>query len=94
MDPLTFFIIVLLPYISIFTFVIGVSYRVLRWFTIPVPFRMPVTPAPTRIAGVMARVSQDVFVFRSLLKGAKKLWAGGLLCQRSFWSVLLYKCLL
>lgn len=94
MDPFTLFITVLLPYISIFVFIIGISYRILRWFIVPVPFQMPTTPAPTRIAGVAARVSLDVFIFRSLLKGAKKLWGGGLLFHVSLWSILLYKLLL
>ncbi|MCL7391517.1 MAG: respiratory nitrate reductase subunit gamma [Thaumarchaeota archaeon] len=77
MDPLIFIIGYITPYIAFFTLILGLMYRVVRWLSIPVPFRLPVAPAPITYTGVLKRMSLDFFAFRSLLKGNKKLWIGG-----------------
>lgn len=77
MDPLIFLVGYITPYIAFFTLIIGLIYRVVRWLSIPVPFRFPVAPAPITYTGVLKRMSLDFFAFRSLLKGNKKLWIGG-----------------
>ncbi|MEM1584198.1 MAG: respiratory nitrate reductase subunit gamma [Nitrososphaerota archaeon] len=77
MDPLIFIIGYITPYIAFFTLIIGLIYRVLRWLSVPVPFRLPVAPAPITYSGVLKRMSLDLLTFRSLLKGNKKLWLGG-----------------
>ncbi|MCF8884949.1 MAG: respiratory nitrate reductase subunit gamma [Nitrososphaerota archaeon] len=77
MDPILFFIGSITPYIAFFVLIFGLAYRVVRWLSIPIPFRFPVAPAPVTRLGVLKRMSLDLFVFRSLLKGNKKLWIGG-----------------
>lgn len=77
MEWLLFLIGDITPYIAFFVLVFGLIYRVVQWLSIPVPIRFPVAPAPITRAGVVARLALDFFVFRSLMKGAKKLWVGG-----------------
>lgn len=78
MDNIVLFIIgVIMPYVAIGIFIIGLLYRLISWVTVPVPIRMPVTPAPISRLGVIGRMSMEFFTFRSLSKANKKLWLGG-----------------
>lgn len=74
---------VVLPYAALLMFFLGVSYRVVKWARVPVPFRIPTTcgqqkslswikaswlESPYTTAGVIARVASEVLLFRSLLR--------------------------
>ena len=77
---------VIVPYAAVATFLVGVSYRVVRWSLSPVPFRIPTTcgqqkslpwikagwlESPSRTAGVVARMALEILLFRSLFRNTK-----------------------
>jgi len=74
---------VILPYAAISIFIAGISYRVLKWATAPVPFNIPTTcgqqrshswikasnlESPYNTLGVIMRMALEVLVFRSLFR--------------------------
>ena len=77
---------VIVPYAAITTFLVGVSYRVVRWSLSPVPFRIPTTCGqqkslpwikvswlenPYRTTGVIFRMVLEILLFRSLFRNTK-----------------------
>ncbi|MEK6693082.1 MAG: sulfate reduction electron transfer complex DsrMKJOP subunit DsrM [Nitrospirota bacterium] len=76
----------IIPYIAIITFIIGVIYRILKWASSPVPFRIPTTCGqqkslpwikhskienPSGTLGVIVRMALEVLLFRSLFRNLK-----------------------
>ena len=77
---------VILPYVGIATFLLGVVYRVIKWARSPVPFRIPTTcgqqkslpwiknsrlESPHNIWGVLGRMALEVLFFRSLFRNSR-----------------------
>jgi nitrate reductase gamma subunit len=77
---------VVVPYAAIAMFLMGISYRVVRWSLSPVPFRIPTTcgqqkslpwikagwlESPYRTVGVVARMALEILLFRSLFRNTK-----------------------
>lgn len=77
---------VVIPYIAIAIFILGFIYRVLKWGSSPVPFRIPTTCGqqeslpwikqdkienPSGAAGVIIRMALEVLLFRSLFRNLK-----------------------
>ena len=77
---------VIVPYAAVVTFLVGVSYRVVRWSLAPVPFRIPTTcgqqkslpwikagwlESPSKTTGVVARMALEILLFRSLFRNTK-----------------------
>ena len=77
---------VIVPYAAVATFLVGVSYRVVRWSLSPVPFRIPTTCGqqkslpwikaswlenPYRTTGVIFRMLLEILLFRSLFRNTK-----------------------
>ncbi len=77
---------VVVPYAAVATFLIGVSYRVLKWSNSPVPFRIPTTCGqakglpwiktnkldnPCSLPAVIGRMFLEVFLFRSLFRNTR-----------------------
>ncbi len=77
---------VLIPYLAIGLFLLGIAYRVLSWANVPVPFRIPTTSGqqqslswikqeplenPHNRLTVIGRMALEVLFFRSLLKNTK-----------------------
>jgi nitrate reductase gamma subunit len=77
---------VVLPYAAFAIFLVGISYRVVKWARVPVPFRIPTTcgqqkslpwikasdlESPYNAAGVVGRMALEVLVFRSLFRNTK-----------------------
>jgi nitrate reductase gamma subunit len=77
---------VFVPYAAIATFLVGISYRIVRWSLSPVPFRIPTTcgqqkslpwiktswlESPSRTAGVVSRMALEILLFRSLFRNTK-----------------------
>ncbi|KAF0156918.1 MAG: nitrate reductase gamma subunit [Syntrophaceae bacterium] len=108
----------ILPYVAIAFFLIGFVFRILLWAKSPVPFRISTTcgqgkslpwiksnpvESPAGYWGVIARMAQEVFLFRSLFRNtdvaivdgrpvygsAKWLWFCGLLFHWSFAIIVL-----
>jgi nitrate reductase gamma subunit len=77
---------VALPYAAIVIFLIGISWRVVRWTLTPVPFRIPTTCGqqqslswikraklenPVTKLGVFGRMALEILLFRSLFRGTQ-----------------------
>lgn len=77
---------VVIPYIAIAIFILGFIYRVLKWGSSPVPFRIPTTCGqqeslswikqnkienPSSASGVVIRMALEVLLFRSLFRNLK-----------------------
>jgi nitrate reductase gamma subunit len=77
---------VVIPYLAVAVFVLGIIYRVVEWAKIPVPFRIPTTcgqgkslpwikannlEAPYNTWGVIGRMALEVLLFRSLFRNSK-----------------------
>jgi nitrate reductase gamma subunit len=86
LEPLRLLLGVIVPYAAVATFLVGVSYRVVRWSLSPVPFRIPTTcgqqkslpwikagwlESPYRTVGVVARMALEILFFRSLFRNTK-----------------------
>ena len=110
-----FILAVVLPYAAFAIFLCGVIYRLITWAKSPVPFRIPTTCGqgkslpwiktnplenPAGSWGVIGRMAQEIFLFRSLFRNthveiidgrpvygsAKWLWFFGLMFH---WSLLI-----
>ncbi len=83
---LTWTLGVVLPYVAVTLFVVGLVWRVLSWARVPVPFRIPTTCGqerslpwirqqkldnPHTLPQVLGRMALEVVFFRSLLRNTK-----------------------
>lgn len=77
---------VIIPYAAVATFIIFMVYRILKWGSSPVPFRIPTTCGqqkslpwikqsklenPSGLLGVAGRMALEVLFFRSLFRNLK-----------------------
>jgi nitrate reductase gamma subunit len=77
---------IVIPYLAVLLFIGGMIYRVLKWGSSPVPFRIPTTCGqqkslpwikqnklenPSGALGVLGRMALEVFFFRSLFRNLK-----------------------
>jgi nitrate reductase gamma subunit len=77
---------IVIPYLAVLLFIGGVIYRILKWGSSPVPFRIPTTCGqqkslpwikhsklenPSGTLGVLGRMALEVFFFRSLFRNVK-----------------------
>ncbi|TAL67619.1 MAG: menaquinol oxidoreductase [Bacteroidetes bacterium] len=77
---------VVIPYIAIVMFIVGIIVRIVRWASSPVPFRIPTTGGqqkslpfikqnrldnPSSYLGVLGRMALEVLFFRSLFRNTK-----------------------
>ena len=83
-SPLVFGVII--PYVAISIFILGIIYRVVKWARSPVPFRWPTTSgqqkslswikannleSPYNTWGVLGRMTLEILLFRSLFRNTK-----------------------
>lgn len=59
--------------------VLGVANKIRIYAKVPAPLKIPTTPAPVTQGGVVLRMIQEVFLFKSLFRSDKLLWALGIL---------------
>jgi nitrate reductase gamma subunit len=114
-QSLAYVLIVIAPYVVFVIFLSGFAYRIIKWGRVPVPFRIPTTCGqekslpwiktnplenPAGYWGVIGRMAQEIFLFRSLFRNtdlkmtdgrpvygsAKWLWFFGLMFH---WSLLI-----
>jgi nitrate reductase gamma subunit len=83
---------VVIPYVAMAIFFVGVVIRVIQWARVPVPFRIPTTcgqskslpwikannlESPYNTWGVIGRMALEVLLFRSLFRNSRaELWDG------------------
>ena len=90
-------VVVVVPYVAFALFLIGFSYRVLRWAWVPVPFRITTTCGqqkslpwtksapldnPSTSWGALGRVILEVLLFRSLFRNSRARMVSGKLAFR------------
>jgi len=88
---------VVVPYTAFALFLVGISYRVLRWAWVPVPFRITTTCGqqrslawikhapldnPSTAWGALRRMALEVFLFRSLARNSRARLVNGKLAFR------------
>lgn len=91
-------VIIVLAYAAFGFFLVGFSYRILRWAWVPVPFRITTTcgqqkslpwikPArldnPSTGWGALGRIALEVLLFRSLFRNSRARLVAGKLAIRS-----------
>jgi len=77
---------VVLPYVAIVLFLVGMTYRVLKWAGAPVPFRIPTVcgqqqslpwikqgrlESPSTTLQVVGRMALEILLFRSLFRNTR-----------------------
>ena len=67
----------LLLYAASALLVAGLAYRIAVYARTPAPLRIPITPAPTKRRGVVARIAREVVLFESLFASNKWTWLFG-----------------
>jgi nitrate reductase gamma subunit len=70
-------------------FIIGFLARVIKYAKTPSPLKIPTTPAPINPIGAAIRVLGDVILFKSLFKGNKWTWTGGIIFHYAFLLVVI-----
>lgn len=65
---------VIMPYITLLAFLLGMSYRFYIWSSVPQPGKMTLFPAPSGSAGTFRAVVQESLLFPGLFKGDRVLW--------------------
>ncbi len=79
----------LLFYVATLLLVVGLGLRIWKYARTPAPLKIPTTPAPTTLGGVVVRMFMEVVFFQSLFKSNKWIWALGWMFHMSMWLVLL-----
>ena len=77
---------VVIPYVALFIFLVGIIYMIVKWGKIPVPFKIPTTCGqgkshpwikannfenPSNTMGVIVRMALEVLFFRSLFRNTR-----------------------
>jgi nitrate reductase gamma subunit len=79
----------LLLYAATLILIAGLAYRVNRYARTPSPLKIPTTPAPTTVSGVVVRMLGELTLFTSLFKASKPTWIFGWLFHFGLLLVLL-----
>jgi len=79
----------LLLYAATFVLIAGLAQRIMRYARIPAPLKIPTTPAPTSVPGVVVRMLGELILFTSLYKANKPTWLFGWLFHFALVIVLL-----
>lgn len=69
--------------------VVGVGRRIYFYMQIPVPLKIPTTPAPITQGGVVWRMFREVVFFQSLFRANKYTWLFAFVFHMALWLVLL-----
>jgi nitrate reductase gamma subunit len=79
----------ILLYGAVAVMVVGLAVKIRRYATVPAPLKIPLTPAPTSVAGVVARLAREVLLFASLFRSNKWIWLFGWMFHVALLLVLL-----
>lgn len=67
----------------------GLAWTLGVYVRMPAPAKMPTTPAPTTVTGVVWRLAREVFLFESLFRASRWTWVFGWLFHAALVLVLL-----
>lgn len=78
-----------LIYLGLLIFVVGFVHKLYNvYYKTPQPLKIPQTPQPTTLGGVILRMAGDVLFFRSLSKGTTLLFFSGWIFHITFFLIL------
>ena len=66
-------------YLAFCVLVGGLAWRMVTYARTPAPLKIPTTPAPTTVPGVVFRMAREVLLFESLFKANLWIWGFGIL---------------
>jgi nitrate reductase gamma subunit len=69
--------------------VVGVGRKIYFYAAIPVPLKIPTTPAPVTQGGVVWRMFRELVFFESLFRANKYTWLFAFMFHMALWLVLL-----
>jgi len=69
--------------------VLGVANKIRLYAKTPAPLKIPTTPAPVTQSGVVLRMFQEIFFFKSLFRSDKLLWVLGILFHYTMLIIVL-----
>lgn len=69
--------------------VVGVGHRIYFYLQIPVPLKIPTTPAPITQSGVVWRMFRELLFFQSLFRANKYTWLFAFVFHMALWLILL-----
>ncbi len=76
-------------YLATLVIVVGLAYRISDYARTPAPLKIPTTPSPSTMAGVVLLLAREVFFFESLFKANLWTWLFGWLFHAGLALVLL-----
>lgn len=76
-------------YLATLILIGGVAYKIRQYALTPAPLKIPTTPAPTTVGGVIFRIFREVVFFESLFKSNKWIWLFGYMFHASLLLALL-----
>lgn len=79
----------LLFYVATAVLLVGVGLKIFQYATVPAPLKIPITPAPVTLWGVVLRMAREVFFFKSLFRANKWIWLLGIVFHGALALVLL-----
>jgi len=79
----------LLFWVATLVLVLGVANKIRIYAKTPAPLKIPTTPAPVTQSGVVLRMFQEVFFFKSLFRADKLLWVLGMLFHYTMLIIVL-----
>jgi len=79
----------ILFWLATIVLVLGVANKIYIYSKIPSPLKIPTTPAPVTQQGVVLRMFQEIFLFKSLFRADKALWILGILFHYSMLIIVL-----
>ena len=74
MNTFTFIVDCILPYFSFTILGVGIIYRLWRWFSVPLPLRIGLSPIPTNQGGIIGRIAVEFFLFRTFFNSERAFW--------------------
>ncbi len=64
-------------YLATLVLLLGVTRKIVIYARTPAPYKIPTTPAPTTMLGVVGRMVRETVLFESLFKASKWTWIFG-----------------
>lgn len=85
---MSWFILQVLPYITMVIFTFGLLYRLGRWAGARIVHNITLSPFPQNNTQVLGTYAAEIIFFRSLFQSDRALWLGGWFMHISLFSVL------
>lgn len=85
---MSYFILQILPYITVTIFTIGILYRIGRWARARIVHNVTLSPYPQSNGEVLGIFAKEVIFFRSLFKSDRALWVGSWLMHISLLNII------